>query len=98
MRNAKEEFLKFIKFKQLKAVNFTLNTVRHNLPVKYTDAQYDEFLRKLDVEYDPNDIYAIDGYIWFEDEDIWGERARYGEWVLCYRPEIPLYLQYFEKV
>jgi hypothetical protein len=92
MKNAQKEFLQFTRFRKVKAAHFTVNKVQCNLRVGHTPEDYEEFLRKLDILYDCEDLYAVMGYIWFEEEDTWGERTPYGEWVLCWKPEIPNHL------
>jgi hypothetical protein len=93
MKNAQKEFLQFTKFRKVKATHFTVNKVQCNLRVGHTPEEYEEFLRKLDIDYDPADVYAIMGFIWFEEEDTWGERTVYGQWELCWKPEIPNHLR-----
>ena len=96
MKNAQKEFLQFTQFRKVKAVHLRVFTTDEmftcNLRVGYTPEEYEVFLRKMDFMYNPCDLCPMEGYIWFEEEDIWGERSSYGEWVLHWKPEIPNHL------
>ena len=86
--NAKEEFLLFVNDKRIKSTikcayisyytdgNY-INKKTILLKVNYTEKQFQDFLEKLDFEYDNYDNYDttnhITGIIWFRDGS-WGER------------------------
>lgn len=63
----------------------------------YTQEEYDEFLEKLDFEYDSGyGLQHLLGTVWFNEPNIWMDRGEYdgSEWWefnIC--PEIPGYLR-----
>ena len=96
--NAKKEFLNEIEHKpKLKCANIELQLGYKeyeifNLPVGFTNKQFDEYLDVLDFEYD--DGYGgqnLFGDIWYED-GTWSERYEYDgseQWDYKKCPEIP---------
>jgi hypothetical protein len=89
--NAKEEFIYHTAGKTVKCATVTFGyswgyeddeSVTHNLPVGYTQEEYDVFLHFLDREY--HNGYGgqeLFGTIWFEN-DRWSDRGEYdgSEW------------------
>lgn len=103
MINAKEEFLEAIKdMPKVKCAHIhnedyddydkkiILNSII--LPINYTKQEYNEFLKKLDFEYDNGyGIQELFGTIWLED-GTWISRGEYdgSEWWKYNKlPEIP---------
>lgn len=95
MTNAKREFLKEINdnggINNLQCVDIILNGA-HILTTEFTEDEYDEFLKGLDVEYDSGygskNLY---GYIWYKD-GTWSSRSEYDGsewWAFNIRPTIP---------
>ena len=69
---------------------------RINLPVEYTEEQYNEFLEKLDFQYDSGyGTQYLEGMIWYEN-DAWSERGEYDGsewWEYKQMPIIPEFLK-----
>lgn len=102
MRNAKDEFIAHISGKQVLCCEIIiLDKERIELTTGWIDTEWDEFLKKIDVEYDSGyggqELY---GNIWYKD-DTWSSRSEYdgSEWWkhnTC--PTIPDYLNRVDKV
>lgn len=63
----------------------------------YTQEEYDEFLEKLDFEYDSGyGSQHLFGTVWFNEPNIWMDRGEYDGsewWEFNIYPEIPDYLR-----
>ena len=101
--NAKEEFLNFIELKadvlcaQLTYDNgWNEKASLFNLPTKYTNNEYEAFLKSIDFNYDDGyGTQELYGTIWFCDGS-WATRGEYDGsewWVHNSLPEIPKYLK-----
>lgn len=88
LMNAKKELLQVLKNKTIKCAVIYLKTrtckKRIDLPINYTEAQYQEFLQKLDFEYFNERYYdgdRINGTIWLmsdKGENKWLTRIEHG--------------------
>jgi len=106
MINAKEEFISLCKEKTPRCATITLEywsieegtveTPSINLKCYYTPEDMQEFLNKLDFEYDNGfGLQRLFGVVWFED-GTWAERGEYDGsewWELREMPEIPDHLK-----
>jgi len=106
MINAKEEFIRLCKEKTPRCVTITLEywctekgmveTPSINLKCYYTPEDMQEFLNKLDFEYDNGfGVQRLFGVVWFED-GTWATRGEYdgSEWWEVHEiPEIPDHLK-----
>lgn len=96
MINAKEEFLTHTEGKCVKCATFNVGyihpDVNINLPVGYDQRAYEEFLERLNFNYDNGyGGQELFGCIWYED-GTWSERGEYdgSEWWEHHAaPEIP---------
>jgi hypothetical protein len=89
MANAKEEFLSLVKDKVVLCATISYENCwereicsEHNLPVSYTEEQYNTFVKSLDFEYDNGyGGQELFGTVWFKD-GIWADRGEYdgSEW------------------
>ena len=65
---------------------------RYDLPVDYTDEQWDNFLKALDFDYDAGfGTQMLDGTVWFHNGN-WLDRDEYDGsewWVYRQAPKIP---------
>jgi hypothetical protein len=97
--NAKEEFLRQIKDRKVLCAEISYNDCMHeypmrasNLPVRYTQEQYDDFVSSLNFEYDAGyGGQELFGTIWYTD-GTWSDRGEYdgSEWWNYQRcPDIP---------
>lgn len=98
--SAKEEFLKHIKDRKVLCAEISYRNCwdfqgpmkDFNLPVGYTQEQYDEFVNSLDFEYDAGyGGQELFGTIWYTD-GTWSDRGEYdgSEWWNYQRcPNIP---------
>jgi hypothetical protein len=87
--NAKEEFLGHIRDRKVLCADMAHQDCWHNgaetdfeLPVGYTQEQYDEFVNSLDFEYDRGyGGQELFGTIWYTD-GTWSDRGEYdgSEW------------------
>ena len=87
--NAKEEFLGHIRDRKVLCADMAHQDCWHNgpstdfeLPVGYTQEQYDEFINSLDFEYDKGyGGQELFGTIWYTD-GTWSDRGEYdgSEW------------------
>jgi hypothetical protein len=97
MENAKQELLKAIEGKsKLKCATIQLRDYiaqkRIKLKVEYSENEYNDFLKKLDFEYDSGfGRQELFGTLWHED-GTWQERGEYNGsewWKHNQFPEIP---------
>jgi hypothetical protein len=99
MMNAKTEFLGHIGNSKVKCAVISISpypqtddNVEATLPTPYYKEEYEEFLKKIDVEYDSGyGSQELYGNIWYED-GTWSERGEYdgSEWWAHIRPlQIP---------
>ena len=102
MINAKEEFLNLCKEKTVLCARITfeywsnekgiVETPSINLKCRYTPEDLQEFLNKLDFEYDNGyGLQQLFGTVWFED-GTWATRGEYDGsewWEIHTRPDIP---------
>ena len=99
MCNAKEEFLFRTNGKQVICAEIEYvpsnSTIQINLMVGHTDQMLENFLNKLDFNYDEGyGTQYLYGTIWFSDGS-WMERYEYDgseSWTYCSVPEVPDYL------
>ncbi len=96
--NAKEEFIYHTAGNVVKCASITIGdswdeqVVSYNLPVGYTQEQYDAFLQSIDTEYDSGyGGQELFGTIWYTNGN-WSDRGEYDgsewwEYHVC--PEIP---------
>jgi hypothetical protein len=89
MTNAKEEFLRMVKNKVVLCASISYRNCweheigsEHNLPVTYTEEQYNAFVESLNFEYDSGyGGQELFGIVWFKD-GTWADRGEYdgSEW------------------
>jgi len=95
MINAKEEFIGTVRSTKIIAAEINVGLGDIFLKKGYTEKDYNEFLNKLDVEYDDGFGFPeLHGTIYCEN-GIWFERGEYdgSEWWDCHCcPDIPDYL------
>lgn len=100
--NAKDEFLEHINNREILCCSITLTIEGylyrsniHNLHVGYSKAEYIEFIKSIDNEYDSGfGSQNLIGTIWYKDMT-WSSRNEYdgSEWWVYYKvPEIPIEL------
>lgn len=101
MTNAKAEFIKHIKYRQVKCVvierGYYLKAEHtYTLRCNYTPAEYDAFLQSIDFAYDAGfGGQELHGIIWYMD-GTWSERGEYDGsewWEHRYAPKVPEELQ-----
>lgn len=101
MANAKEEFLHMVKNQSVLCAEISYQNCwddsdkpasEHNLPVGYTEEEYNSFVDSLDFEYDNGyGGQELFGTVWFKD-GTWADRGEYdgSEWWqyhIC--PDVP---------
>ena len=103
MTNAKQEFLRLIGGLNVLCADIFCKPLNDEddsakailLPCGYTDEEFEQFLDKLDFEYD--DGYGsqkLFGIVWFT-TNVWAERGEYDGsewWEIIQEPTIPDYL------
>ncbi len=88
--NAKNEFVKHVENKEVKCawINFGCDwdddflSLNLELPINYSNEQFEEFLNKLNFEYDNGyGTQYLQGTIWYTD-GTWSDRGEYdgSEW------------------
>ena len=95
MRNARREFEEYVRGEEIICANIYIELGNFDpiyLRKGYSGEEYEEFLRKLDVEYDVDDNFRnLNGTIWLINDE-WIERTEcYGfeEWRKTSKPIIP---------
>lgn len=100
MINAKEELLDELDGEKPLCGQVIVGDVTTNLRVGYSDVDWEKFLEKIDVEYDPCfGCQELFGTIWLEN-GTWMERFEYDGsewWRFMKQPEVPIELRCFQS-
>ena len=90
--NAKSEFLKETKERDILCAKLEANDFIYTLPIGYTSIEFENFLSAINFEYHNGyGSYSTQGFIWYTN-GTWSERIDYdgkGEWNYQTCPDIP---------